>query len=193
MFTNLLDSGNFSALNSGFDTGVWGSGVAASSGGLFSNWSANKAMTLAGGGLQIAGGLTSLFGVRDQWNNINQQEQLIQDQSALQIQQIQASQDAANIQSMQQANKVMSAQVAQANTSGAALSSGSVFAALADTSTKEQNRQFMNNMNATAQRANAYYQKSAMLQQAYEAKNAAGFNAIGGLISTGIGVGTLLF
>lgn len=189
MFTNLLNE-NYSALNSGFDT-KWG--ASASNGGLFGNLSSNGFMAAAGGGLQIAGGLTSLFGVRDQWQNINQQESLIQDQSNLQLQQIQASQDAASIQIAEQAKQMMSTQMAQANVGGASLSSGSIFSALADTSIKGQNKEFVNSMNSTAQRTNAYYQKSAMLQQVYEAKNAAGFNAIGGLISTGMGVGTLLF
>lgn len=148
----------------------------------------NKLMLEFGRGLTLTGGLAGIYGIRHRTAGLQKQQGLLEQQSQLQLGQIQAAQDAADIDSMQQAGQTFGKQLAAASVSGASLASGAVNAALNNTFMESDNRLFVNRVNANTARINALFQRKAEEDQVMEEKQANGLGALSSLLQTGIGL-----
>lgn len=154
--------------------------------GFNQNINFNKNMYEAGLATQTAGGITGLYGNYLYGQALAKKPGLINQQSNLQLSQIQAQKNIADIQSMVRARQLFGNQLAQASTSGASLASPTLFADTQSTFITDLNRRFMNDMNATTNNVNVLFQKQNQLQQVREAEDANVANTFGNIVQGAI-------
>lgn len=146
----------------------------------------NKALYETGLATQTVGGIAGLYGNYLYRQALARKSGLINQQSNLQLSQIQAQKNIADIQSMVRARQLFGNQLAQAGTSGASLASPTLFADTQSTFITDLNRRFMNDMNATTNNVNVLFQKQNQLQQVREAEDANVANTFGNIVQGAI-------